>query len=549
MILHIFSFVKTSVNAKNVRKAMKEGASRLGNGKGVLFGKGNKSGKKDRQSEILAKNDLSWTPRENSSEQRASEEGEESTSNVAPLATIEMNASESLVVASLKRELAEKTRRLEIAERVAQLASLTGRASIQGATIATSAATSTGATTKGRSAKAQTGDWDAPEANTVNAAADDSSLPSTDVKKMKRDQLQTRGEVSVEDKAATTLKANAVVIKEMKERKKRKVSRRSKKKKAISAVEAGDEGNDNHTTVVYEPVTVTDNANATSGRSGGQAMSIDSVVPGTPLLTKKRKEKKEKMQPTSPLAYMRTDDGSTAVDDAAIRGMLAARGKAKSVKDYATADAIRDRLDAMGIEVNDKARQWKVKDGLRAKPAPIEGFLKSVPHTDSIISVAREMVPGTVFIRGVPENTSRHMLVSALEPFGNVTGARLVFDKETRMPNGNAYVDFADTTGVRKACAASKEALKNKSVDGGKGVWCQGVSLVVVPALTHSGVHAIVAGKTTRSKGKRKRGIDEIRGEERRKAGGGSGGKGHAQGRRGLVLGSRDRGGPNVNNK
>ncbi len=57
--------------------------------------------------------------------------------------------------------------------------------------------------------------------------------------------------------------------------------------------------------------------------------------------------------------YRRDDDGSATVDEMKVNTMLAARMQAKKSRDFCTADAIRDQLRQMGVEVFDKERTWK----------------------------------------------------------------------------------------------------------------------------------------------------------------------------------------------
>ena len=44
-----------------------------------------------------------------------------------------------------------------------------------------------------------------------------------------------------------------------------------------------------------------------------------------------------------------------------MRALMAERDAARAAKDFATADAMRDRLDAMGLEVMDTAEGTKVR--------------------------------------------------------------------------------------------------------------------------------------------------------------------------------------------
>jgi cysteinyl-tRNA synthetase len=56
-------------------------------------------------------------------------------------------------------------------------------------------------------------------------------------------------------------------------------------------------------------------------------------------------------------------DDLTPVVDALVRGLLEQRAEARAAKDFATADAIRDRIKAAGIEIEDtpSGPQWSVE--------------------------------------------------------------------------------------------------------------------------------------------------------------------------------------------
>ena len=61
--------------------------------------------------------------------------------------------------------------------------------------------------------------------------------------------------------------------------------------------------------------------------------------------------------------YRRDDDGSTRVDETKVNEMLATRLQAKMSRDFPTADAIRDQLRHMGVEVYDQERTWRAGPG------------------------------------------------------------------------------------------------------------------------------------------------------------------------------------------
>ena len=58
-----------------------------------------------------------------------------------------------------------------------------------------------------------------------------------------------------------------------------------------------------------------------------------------------------------------SDDGDGDVDEARVNRLLTERVAAKRARDYDKADQLRDELRAMGVEVNDKDRCWRVRGG------------------------------------------------------------------------------------------------------------------------------------------------------------------------------------------
>ena len=59
--------------------------------------------------------------------------------------------------------------------------------------------------------------------------------------------------------------------------------------------------------------------------------------------------------------YRRDDDRSIPVDEANVTRILAQRTTAKMSRDFNTADALREELRGMGVEVNDQERTWKMR--------------------------------------------------------------------------------------------------------------------------------------------------------------------------------------------
>jgi nucleolar protein 4 len=109
--------------------------------------------------------------------------------------------------------------------------------------------------------------------------------------------------------------------------------------------------------------------------------------------------------------------------------------------------------------------------------------------------IAGEEITGTVFVRNLPTDLTRPELVEVLTKFGPISSCRLVLDKFTRMPIGNAFVDFEQSDDAKKAARISR---------GKPGVLFRGKPITVKMALTQTGLHAISTGNTARSQGKPK---------------------------------------------
>jgi len=71
------------------------------------------------------------------------------------------------------------------------------------------------------------------------------------------------------------------------------------------------------------------------------------------------------LDPESPQWRAQGGDRSGQALDALVRAELSARDEARVAKDFATSDAIRDRLTAAGIAVEDRAdgSRWSLADG------------------------------------------------------------------------------------------------------------------------------------------------------------------------------------------
>ena len=69
-------------------------------------------------------------------------------------------------------------------------------------------------------------------------------------------------------------------------------------------------------------------------------------------------------KPARDSGYRRAaDDCERDVDEAKVHSLLERRARAKAARDFTTADAMREELRAMGIDVFDKDKVWRVRGG------------------------------------------------------------------------------------------------------------------------------------------------------------------------------------------
>jgi len=66
----------------------------------------------------------------------------------------------------------------------------------------------------------------------------------------------------------------------------------------------------------------------------------------------------------TPLANGLSAGGAAVVDDSQIRLLVQQREQARAQKDFARSDEVRDELKALGVEVFDKEKMWRAKNGL-----------------------------------------------------------------------------------------------------------------------------------------------------------------------------------------
>lgn len=159
----------------------------------------------------------------------------------------------------------------------------------------------------------------------------------------------------------------------------------------------------------------------------------------------------------------------------------------KCIYTHTTSDVSREK----GTKGTKGAKTAEQKRKAEATAASISGVVK----------LSKEVIPGTAYVRKIPPIATKTTVTEALEKFGEVTSCRLVMDKETKESNGTAFVDFADELSVKKAVAACQSYKRGK----GNGVPCAGSRLQIDPALTATGLSAIVNGTTARSSMKAKK--------------------------------------------
>ncbi|GIL62659.1 hypothetical protein Vafri_16846, partial [Volvox africanus] len=98
---------------------------------------------------------------------------------------------------------------------------------------------------------------------------------------------------------------------------------------------------------------------------------------------------------------------------------------------------------------------------------------KAPPSSSSSLST-------TVFVRGLPLDTTSAQLQARLEVFGAVKACRLVMDKASGKPKGTAFVEFREDGSADKAAAACARGRRNE----GPGITLSGRQLEVDLAVT-----------------------------------------------------------------
>ncbi|KAK9821067.1 hypothetical protein WJX74_008230 [Apatococcus lobatus] len=111
------------------------------------------------------------------------------------------------------------------------------------------------------------------------------------------------------------------------------------------------------------------------------------------------------------------------------------------------------------------------------------------------VSLAR-----TVFVRGLPVDGDRYQLQRALEVYGPLIACRVVKDKQTQKPNGQAFVEFASAPAAQAAANASALARDGQ----GHGIKVAGLALAVAMAVGKDDARSIaMKGVVDKHKDKR----------------------------------------------
>eukprot|EP00884_Botryococcus_braunii_P019055 jgi/Botrbrau1/5833/Bobra.0366s0015.1 len=105
---------------------------------------------------------------------------------------------------------------------------------------------------------------------------------------------------------------------------------------------------------------------------------------------------------------------------------------------------------------------------------------------------AGEVLPGTVFVRGLPLDVSSPEVQSRFESFGRVRSCRLVMDKSTGKQKGTAFIDYWSAADAQKAAAASARGRTGE----GPGIHIGGRAVQVDMALSQEGAVRLATNRS-----------------------------------------------------
>ena len=112
------------------------------------------------------------------------------------------------------------------------------------------------------------------------------------------------------------------------------------------------------------------------------------------------------------MGYSRAgDDGGAEVDVGRVESLIAERAELRAAKDFAAADAIQDRLKAMGITLKDKQQQWVV-DGPKKKKASPGLNWRRKRRASFVSKLTRDQAPGETQGSAIKQGKSAVELVS-----------------------------------------------------------------------------------------------------------------------------------------
>ena len=135
------------------------------------------------------------------------------------------------------------------------------------------------------------------------------------------------------------------------------------------------------------------------------------------------------------------------------------------------------------------------------KKEPNSNRIDSKKNTEIIKPARNNFSPFTVFIRNVSFDASERDLRTVFSTFGQINYAKLVMDRETGIPKGTAFVNFASEESYECCLAKANESNLNESfgksliVDESRGIHILGRPVHVMPALDKSSAQEMESKK------------------------------------------------------
>lgn len=120
--------------------------------------------------------------------------------------------------------------------------------------------------------------------------------------------------------------------------------------------------------------------------------------------------------------YNRSDDDNAAeIDEQAVYELLGERLQAKAARDYNAADACRERLRSMGVDVFDKTKTWRVRSGGDGGAKALNAQLAHLAHHKQLSACRDAFAAGSA--AGQANYWSHAILVNAHATCGDAVGA------------------------------------------------------------------------------------------------------------------------------